>query len=164
MHIWDNINRDSNISNHGYLQKLTQYHETLNRFCFPPKNAAKELESISYFSLSLMQCEPGVMWRVKSTEIASSHNVPFLKMEFKVVHCHCQWKGTYSRVSVCGPAMCHHLLKVTIILSASWANKGCGHVDTRLVSLCWKNGFGTLLELANKLLTSSCFSSTLPAI
>lgn len=76
--------------------------------------------------------------------------------KIKVEVGHCQQEEAAQQFQR-GPVMCHRLLKVTIILSVSGANKGCEQVDTHSVGLCWKNGFGTVLEATNKEAISSVF-------
>lgn len=52
--------------------------------------------------------------------------------------------------------MCHRCLKVAIIVSVSWANKGCEQVATHLVDLCWKSGFGSVWKSVQSPAHFSC--------
>lgn len=121
---------------------------------FPAINAPADLASLYCFSFSF----DAMQTRCDLVDGAG-------KLPLSECFCYNDIEGTAivrrSRLtaSVCEPTMCHHSLKVAIILSTSRANKGCEQVKAHLFGFVFgKMGLEfTVLEWDGKQFISSVF-------
>lgn len=113
---------------------------------------------VAFFFPPFLWCNETQVWcGVWCKEIASS---PCSSCKIKFTVLPLSVRGSCSTVSECGPAMCHHLLKVTIMLSAFRANKRMWPSRYTFSGVVLKKWFWHCVGVNKQTFYKLCFSST----